>query len=93
MDVFTCTNYVTSHDRNWYDNEDASDNTTKDMEPFNINPLKEILPRLKYRCLISVFVWRVSCIVKGLKQNPAEPASEGHSVLFVGLPVAVFVLM
>lgn len=74
MEVFTYTNYVTNHDRNWYDNEHASDKTTKDIDPFNINPLKKILPRLKYRCLISMFVWRISCVVKSLKQNPAEPA-------------------
>lgn len=40
-----------------------------------------------------MFVWRISCIVKSLKQSTAEPASEGHSVLFVGLLVAAFVLM
>lgn len=41
MDVFTYTNYVTSHDRNWYDNEHASDNNIKDIDPFNINLLKK----------------------------------------------------
>lgn len=90
MEVFTYTNYVTNHDRNWYDNEHASDNTTKDIDPFNQKELlhksiEKILLRLKYRCLISVFVWSWSCIVNRLKQSTAEPASEGHSVLFVEL--------
>lgn len=55
---------------------------------YYINPLKKkknTLLRLKYRCLISVFVRSVSCIVKYLKQSTAETASEGHSVLFVEL--------
>lgn len=35
MDVFTYTKYVTNIDRNRYDQEQASDNTTADIDPFN----------------------------------------------------------
>lgn len=88
--MFTYTKYVTNLDRNWYDQEQASDNTTVDIDPFNQKellhkptgeknpPLSKIQVPHLYICLKQIFV-------KSLKQSTTEPASEGHSVLFVEL--------
>lgn len=93
-DVFTYTNYVTNHDRNWYDNERASDNTTKDIDPFNQKELlhKPIGEKKKKKILLGakiqvphLSVCLKQIFVKSLKQSTTEPASEGHSVLFVEL--------
>lgn len=80
---------VTHHDRNWYDNEYASDKTTKDTDPFNHKellhkPIEKNPPQAKIQVPhLSVRLKQI--FVKRLKQSEAEPASEGHSVLFVEL--------
>lgn len=107
-DVFTYTNYVTIHDRNWYDNEHPSDNTTKDIDPFNQKRAttstrggetkkKKSLLGLKYRIQVphlSVCLKQfLYCEALKAKHSRASQWRTLCTVCRVGLPAAVFVLM